>query len=1064
MATKSIVGNKGGSSGGHTPVESPDSIQSIAKAKVLIALGEGEFQWGIDGQSVYLDGTPVLGPGGGANFSGVAYDCRTGTQSQSYIKGLPSVENETTISTELRSGSPWTRSISNNQLSAIRIRLGWPSLQEQKTNGDVGGYRIEYVIELSTNGGSFQAVINGVIDDKTTSLYERSHRINLPSATSGWTVRARRITPNADSSRIADTMNIEAISEIIDAKLRYPNTALLYIEFDAKQFPNRIPQISCKPKGRVIRVPDNYNPDTRAYTGTWLGGFKWAWSNNPAWVFYDIVLSEMFGLGSRIDSTQIDKWELYRIAQYCDQMVPDGRGGSGTEPRHMCDVYIQSREDAWTVLTDIASIFRASTYWWQGQMYAFADMPRDLGLVFNQANIIGKFSRQSGSERDVNTIAMVAWSDPSNHYADATETVFVSDLVNRFGANQIDVTAIGCTRPSEAHRKGLWTLYTNSDDNLHAFNVGLEGQIPLPGHIIGVANNYFAGRTIGGRVSAVSGRNIMLDRIPSAKVSDRLILNLPSGESQARTIQAVNGKTITVTTAFSETPVVECAWAIDADDLFIQQCRVVSIKDNNDNTFAISAIVHDPDKYERIDTGARIEDRPISVIPPSVQSPPSGVAIASFTQINQGLAITSMRASWKAVENAIAYEAEWRRDSSNWIATARTSAQGFDVPNIYAGRYLVRVRAVNASDVSSQWAYSTETYLKGKEGAPPKPVGFRADPAVFGIVLSWGFPDGAEDTLKTEIHYSLTADGGNEMLLADVPYPSRMMQQMGLRAGQEFWYKARLVDKTGNEGEWTDWIHGQSSTDVDDILGDIVDKVLETDAGKQLTANVNTNIDAMLQNALNLNASVDHQMAASGKNRADILTVRQTVADNDKAYAQQFQQVQASIGSNTAAIQQTSTALADTTGKLSAQYSVKVAVDINGRQYAAGMGIGVENTPAGMQTQVLFLADRFSILSATGQNFYSPFTVQNGQVFISDAFIQNGTITSAKIADASITSAKIGSSIQSSNYSASNGWRIGVDDNTMTFRSSSSGAFMDASGFGVKNSSGLTMIKLGAKP
>lgn len=1064
MATKSIVGKKGGSSGGHTPVESPDSIQSIAKAKVLIALGEGEFQWGIDGQSVYLDGTPVVGPGGGSNFSGVVYDYRTGTQSQSYIQGLPSVENETSISTELRSGSPWTRSITNNQLSAIRIRLGWPALQEQKTNGDVGGYRIEYVIELSTNGGSYQTVVNGVIDDKTTSLYERSHRINLPSATSGWTVRVRRITPNADSSRIADTMNVEAISEVIDAKLRYPNTALLYIEFDAKQFPNRIPQISCKPKGRVIRVPDNYNPDTRAYIGTWLGGFKWAWSNNPAWVFYDIVLSDMFGLGNRIDSTQIDKWELYRIAQYCDQMVPDGRGGSGTEPRHMCDVYIQSREDAWTVLTDVASIFRASTYWWQGQMYAFADMPRDLGLVFNQANIIGKFSRQSGSERDVNTIAMVAWSDPSNHYGDATEPVFVNDLVNRFGANQIDLTAIGCTRQSEAHRKGLWTLYTNSDDNLHAFNVGLEGQIPLPGHIIGVANNYFAGRTIGGRVSAVSGRNITLDRIPSTKVSDRLILNLPSGASQARTIQAVNGRVITVTTGFSEVPVAETAWAIEADDLFIQQCRVVGIKDNNDNTFSISAIVHDPDKYDRIDTGARIEDRPISVIPPSVQPPPTGVAIDSFTQVNQGIAITTMRANWNAVENAIAYEAEWRRDSSNWVATARTSALGFDVPNIYAGRYLVRVRAVNASDVSSQWAYSAETYLKGKEGNPPKPVGFRADPVVFGILLSWGFPDGAEDTLKTEIHYSLTSDGVNEMLLADVPYPSRMMQQMGLRAGQEFWYRARLVDKTGNEGDWTDWIHGESSTDVDDIIGDLEEKIKDSAAWAAIGDRIDTNTDAIWENAIANDADIYRRRVEAGKARAEILEVRTVIANDQQAFAEYKQLVTARFEDNEASVQTKATTQFKADGSGSAVFSVNAGITFNGTYYSAGMAIGVETSDSGVKSQVLFQADRFALMSVANGTAYSPFVIDGGQVFMRDTFIKNGTITSAKIADASITSAKISGSIQSSTYSASNGWRIGVDDNTMTFRSSSSGAFMDASGFGVKNSSGVTMVKLGARP
>lgn len=364
-------------------------------------------------------------------------------------------------------------------------------------------------------------------------------------------------------------------------------------------------------------------------------------------MFYDIILADRFGLGDRIDSTQVSESELYRIAQYCDQPVPDGRGGDGMEPRFTCNVYIQSREDAWTALSDLAGIFRGMTYWGQNQMVALADMPRDMDFTYTRANVIdGKFTYSSASERTRYSTAMVSWSDPANHYADAIEAVFDSDLVRRYDVNQTELTAIGCTRQSEANRRGRWALLTNSKDRTVTFSVGLDGMIPMPGHIVGVADQMVAGRVIGGRISAVDGRKLKLDRKPGAKVGDRLIINLPSGKAQARTVQAVNERVVTVTTAYSEIPVPESAWSIDADDLAVQLYRVVGIADNGDNTFTINATEHDPNKYARIDTGARIDDPPISIIPPGVQAPPKNITIDSYSSVSQGIAITTMRAAW----------------------------------------------------------------------------------------------------------------------------------------------------------------------------------------------------------------------------------------------------------------------------------------------------------------------------------------------------------------------------------------------------------------------------------
>ncbi len=1024
MAQKIIRGRKGGGGGGHTPVESPDSIQSIARAKMLFALGEGEFAGGLDGTNIFADGTPALNADGSENFPGFRWEFRPGTQAQDYIQGIPAVENEITVGTELKSGTPWVRSVSNLQLSAVRLRFGWPMLQKQEDNGDVNGYRIEYAIDVATDGGSYQEMLTAAIDDKTTSLYERSHRVNLPKATTGWQVRVRRLTPNANSARIADRMNIEALTEIIDAKLRYPNTALLYVEFDSKQFPN-IPKISCAPRGRVIRVPDNYDPETRSYTGVWTGGFKWAYSDNPAWVFYDIILADRFGLGDRIDSTQISESELYRIAQYCDQPVPDGRGGDGMEPRFTCNVYIQSREDAWTVLSDLAGIFRGMTYWGQNQMVALADMPRDMDFTYTRANVIdGKFTYSSASERTRYSTAMVSWSDPANHYADAIEAVFDSDLVRRYDVNQTELTAIGCTRQSEANRRGRWALLTNSKDRTVTFSVGLDGMIPMPGHIVGVADQMVAGRVIGGRISAVDGRKLTLDRKPGAKVGDRLIVNLPSGKAQARTVQAVNERVVTVTTAYSEIPVPESAWSIDADDLAVQLYRVVGIADNGDNTFTINATEHDPNKYARIDTGARIDDRPISVIPPGVQAPPKNITIDSYSSVSQGIAITTLRAAWRAVDNAIAYEAEWRKDNGNWVSVPRTSALGFEVPGIYAGRYLVRVRAINASDISSVWATSMETYLKGKEGKPPVPVGFKASPLLWGIQLDWGFPDGAADTLKTEIQYADNAAGNNAMLLADIPYPLHTHTMTGLKAGQEFWFRARLQDRTGNQGDWTGWIRGQSNANAGDYLESIGDGFLTDKDGDRLTGDIDTNIEAIIQNALANNATVDHQWAQYGTVRADILVVKTTIAEVDHALAELSTQVQAQIDDVTAVLEDKLTATVDADGA-TAIHTLKAGVRVNGVFYNAGMSIAVlAETGKPVITRIGFNANQFVLMSGSGDTQYSPFAVVNGQVFISDAFIQNASITSAKIADAAITNAKISGFIQSDNFSATSGWRM----------------------------------------
>ncbi|EML4683398.1 host specificity protein J [Citrobacter amalonaticus] len=1033
MATATAIkGRKGGSSKTRTPTEQPDDLQSVAKAKILIALGEGEFAGQLTGKDIYLDGTPIENSDGSKNFGGVAWEFRPGTQAQKYIQGIPGTENEINVGTAISSSTAWTHTFTNTQLSAIRLRLKWPSLFRQEDDGDLVGYSINYAIDLQTDGGAWQTVINTRVTGKTTSGYERSHRIALPQAGTTWTVRLRKITADANSAKIGDAMTLQSYTEVIDAKLRYPNTALLYIEFDSSQFNGSIPQISCEPRGRVIRVPDNYNPETRTYGGTWTGAFKWAWTDNPAWVFYDLVVTDRFGLGNRLTAANIDKWTLYQVAQYCDQPVPDGKGGSGTEPRYICNVYVQNRNEAYTVQRDFAAIFRGMTYWGGDQIVALADMPRDIDYTYTRANVIdGQFVYSSSTTKTRYTTALVSWSDPDNAYADAMEPVFEQSLVARYGFNQLELTAIGCTRQSEANRKGRWGILTNNKDRVVTFSVGLDGNIPQPGYVIAVADEMLSGKVTGGRISSVNGRVLTLDRVADIAPGNRLIVNLPSGVSQARTVQAVNGRTITVTTAYGETPQAECVWVAESDELYAQQYRVVSVADNNDGTFTISGASHDPDKYARIDTGAIIDQRPVSVVPPGNQHAPENIIISSFSVVQQGISVETMRASWDQAPNAIAYEAQWRRNDGNWVNVPRSSTTSFDIPGIYAGRYLVRVRAINAAEISSGWGYSEEKTLTGKVGNPPKPVGFMATGINWGIRLNWGFPANTADTLKTEIQYTANSDFSDPLLLSDVPYPSSEYTQLGLRAGQEFWYRAQLVDKTGNESGYTDWIRGMSNDNADDYLGDIADGFLTSEDGDRLTGDIDTSLEAALQNALANHATVEHQWAQLGEVRADILIVKTTIADVDKAMAELSTQVQAQIEDVTATLEDKLTAVVDADGA-TAIHTLKAGVRINGVMYNAGMSIAVL-AQAGQPviTRVGFNANQFVLMSGSGTTQYSPFAVVNGQVFISSAFIQDGTITNAKI----------GAFIQSNNYVAGvQGWRLDKAGTWENYGSDGSGA------------------------
>ncbi|ECW2962989.1 host specificity protein J [Salmonella enterica subsp. enterica] len=1026
---EAITGAKGGSQKQHTPVEQPDSAQSMARCRMLLALGEGEFAGGLDATRIFLDGTPLGNPDGTMNFENVSWDFRPGTQTQTPIQGFPAVENETTVGVSLTKATPWTRALSNTQIDAVLVRIGIPGLQQQENDGDIVGTTVQYHIDLAVDGGAYSTVMTKTVTEKLSSLYELTHRINLPKASTGWQIRVVRDTDDSTSQMLQNKTQVQAITEVIDARLRYPHTALLYVSFNAKSF-NNIPKISCMPKGRIIRIPSNYDPIARTYSGTWDGTFKWGWTNNPAWIWFDVLTEPRFGLGRRVTPEMLDKWELYRIAQRCDQKVPDGKGGSGTEPRFMFDVYIQSQADAWQVIKDIAAGFNGMTFWGNNMFNVVSDMPADTTKlqILTRASVVGKPVYSSGSEKNRFSSALINFSDPDNHYQDRTTAVMFPELVKQFKFKQTQITAIGCTRESEAQRRGGWAVYSNSLDRIITLQTGLDGFVFVPGTVFAFADERLSGHVYGGRITGYNAglKAVTTDRGTSAVAGDTLMIRTQGGTVESRVIQAVNGTQLILSTPFTAAPLPNAVFVIDAGQLRLQYFRVTNLKfDDEENTFTITGAEYNASKYDAVDNNARLDTPPISLIPTGLVNQPTNIVVSSYDAVRQGQRVATLTASWdapvdkdgKLQSDVIAYRAQWKRGNNEWVNVPETGLRNIEVPGIFEGDYLVRVRAINSGGASSLWATSALTHLTGRTGEVPKPIGLRTTAINWGIQVDWSFPADTGDTLQTELQYSVNGNGDNPLLLAGVPYPQHTYTQLGLKAGVEFWYRARLVDRIGNQSDWSDWVRGMSNDNADDYLGDIADDFLTSADGDRLTGDINTNLEAALQNALATHGTVEHQWAQYGEVRADILVVKTTIAQVDKAMAEMSTQVQAQFNDVTAALEDKLTAVVDATGA-SAIYTLKTGVRINGVMYNAGMSIAVlAEAGKPVVTRVGFNANQFVLMSGSGNTQYSPFAVVNGQVFISDAFFRDASIDFGKITD----------SLQSSNFIAGpggRGWKL----------------------------------------
>ncbi|WP_025168033.1 TipJ family phage tail tip protein, partial [Pseudomonas syringae] len=846
-----VQGSKGGESTQKQPTIAANSTPSIATARIVYLWSWGPIVGPVNGRrSVKLDGTPLEAEDGTVNFPGVKWQFRNGELNQQRLEGIAESSNEVDVNQQLLSTTPYLRSVNNPVLDALRIRFSWPQLQSQDQNNNINGVRVDYAIDLATDGGPFVQMLADFVDRKNVTKYERSHRINLPAG-SRWTMRVRRITPEANSSLIQDSMFIEAVAEVVDSDQEFPLTAVGCVEYDAQQFGGDIAKIAVLMRGRIVRVPTNYDPETRTYAtsgpgtsnGIWDGTFKEAYTNNPAWVCYDLALNPYYGLGHRIDATMVDRWNLYRIAQYCDQMVPNGMGGM--HPRMTCNIYLQKQADAYAVLQDLSSIFHGMSTWDGSQITFNADMPGDPVYTYNPSQILnnGEIQYSGTRARDRHNLAMVTWDNPDQSFATDKEPVFDEVALAESGSvNELSVDAYGCTSLAQAQRAGQYALITEQTQTRGGtFRVGLDGSIPKTGQIIAVADPMLAGRANGGRISEVAGRVITVDRDIDLSTGAKLRVNLPSGKTEARFISSLDGRRVTVAASFSEVPEAECGWILEYDDLKTMQFLVRNITRPEWHQYQLECIQHEPSKFDAIDFGAVVDIRPISGIPVGVQAAPAGVFVTQHVVVEQGIAVVNMTISWDAAPGAVAYDVEWRWGSREWLKVPRTGEQSVEVAGIYSGQYMARVRAVSALNVSSLPTTSQLTNLEGKVGLPPAVTSLTAKSLLFGIGLKWSFPPGAEDAQRTEIWYALANDLKAATKLADLAYPQADYVMQGLRAGQTFFFWARLVDRTGNIGPWyplVDGVVGTASADATAVLEQIVGKLTESAFGKDLLSKI----------------------------------------------------------------------------------------------------------------------------------------------------------------------------------------------------------------------------------
>lgn len=829
-----IRGAGGGGGGGeaHTPVEAPNTLQSVVKGRILDMIAYGPIYGLVEGlKSVYLDGTPVMNQDGSTNFSGCKLTTREGYPEQTHIEGFPSVESTTEINTEVKLAAPVVRSISNNDADAALVTIQLQALSQQKPNGDIVGYSASIAIDTRSDNGAWSTAVNDTITGKTTSPFPVTYRVPLDGV-GPFDIRVRRTTQESEEGVRQDKISWTLLTEVIEEKLSYPNIALVGIEIDSKLFGSSMPSRSYDVKLSIIKVPSNYNPETRVYTGLWDGTFKMAWTDNPAWCFYDLATHPVIGAGL----TDVDKWVIYQIGQYCDQLVPDGYGGM--EPRFTCNTIFSDQEDATVALNTLASCFRGMSYWGTNTMVAVADMPSTPVKIVSPANVIdGDFEYSGTSLRERHSVAVAMWNDPDDEGRAVPEVYEDPESIELYGWRETRVTAVACNSRGQARRLCKWILYSERMETQTVnYKASLDHADVRPGDIVEIADPYYQGARMGGRVITPGNKTLTLDQVPDPQtlaLSGNWYLSvvLPDGSIPRMPVSSFNGNQVILTGTLSDLPIAGAIWALTATELQLPQFRVVTVnEDDSSSTYTITATEYDPRKYDIVELDLVLPDRPTSTLPTGPIAGPLDLSFEAYTYFagstrHQGLII-----SWTPPKDVRVtdYILDVKSPDDGGFRTVYTGAgTSYDLKDAIGGEWVIRVRS-SASGIPGAWTSRVVQIAHMLLPVPPDSIVVTL--GTFSITLTpvTAYPDALWEFWRSDVPLPADLITTNAIKLPTGPY----LVDTPLRAGRTYFYYVRGTNQYGLSA----WYSTQGTTleDYEDILNAVTEDILNGDLYQEI--------------------------------------------------------------------------------------------------------------------------------------------------------------------------------------------------------------------------------------
>ena len=1012
----------GGKSQGsaRTPHEAPDSLRSSQRLRAIGLISLGPIKgpankW----KSTYFDNTPIQNANGvddndesSFNFKNTEIAYTFGTQDQMPLQGFEMSEREVSVGAEIKNVTPVTRTVIDPDVTRLRITCGVSALFSQNDNGDTEGTSVS--LEILINGLP-RAVKN--ISGKSSSRFYRSYIIdNLPPKP--FTITVKRLTADSKSQRLQNGTHWVSYTEIIDTKLSYPNMALIGIKTDSRYNPN-FPNVNLLLYGRLVKVPSTYNPETRTYApGIWRGDWKEEWTDNPAWIFYDLVTNSLAGLGKRIGEYGLDKFQLYQIAKYCDELVDDGYGGK--EPRMVSNLWITEQRDAYNVLSDMASVFRSIAVWNGTQFSAIQDRTSDPVCLYTQSNVVdGKFSRQFAAGKTIFTAVEVEYADERNFYQKAVEYVADDLMIARYGYNVKKITAYGCTSRGQAHRYGKWVLETSRLEQCTiTFVVGRQGLLHLPGDIIEIADNDFAGKTLGGRVVAINGKTVTLDQ--SVEITGNSYLSYLNDEMQLVKIKIINADNTNKSVVTLETnPVglnVMDDWVLKTPQVSTQLYRALGITENDDGSYTITALQHEPQKEAIVDGSASFV--------PVVSTMHNG--LTKVTNADVVYSADGIKLTWSVptTDTLLTYEVRLYRNGKVFKTYLNLKNPEISFEGLPDGSYTAEIRAKNQSgQLSDPVTRSFEINLN-----IPR---FITKSLLFAIELDWDLPKTFTPGFSTEIWRSNTNDISTAVKVATLPYPQSNYVINGVPLSTGYYFYLRGVDKQGNKGEFTEAVFGEADHNPDNLLNALEGKITKSQLGQELINSIKADINNAVGEEAKTRqtavagalAQIAAQAQSSGtaiKNleKADqaqaetiktvtakaesalsgITAVRQAQAESDKANTQQINALTAKVDNAESTVSQVSSVVAGLNGKVSSMYTIKTQAIAGGRTAVAGIALGANQE----ESSVIVMADKFGIVANANDGNVKPvFSVANGQVGIRGDLVVAGSVTRDKLSSGS---------------------------------------------------------------